>query len=99
MLIEIFIDLVSYLAEFFGNKLAGSVDNDSKKRHSLSVIPFCIIVGILTAAVTAALGYAAYYLFGNVHPILGIAVGVLAFFIFVLFFSMIIVLIKKNKKK
>ena len=49
MLIEIFIDLVGYLAEFFGNKLAGSVDNDSKKRHSLSVIPFCIIVGILTA--------------------------------------------------
>lgn len=98
---DIFFEIVTFIADFIGQILSESVEDSLQNKHPVKRTALAVGVGVLSWAVIVALGFAAFILFECVHPILGIIVAVIALFLIVLFFSVIIKLVqaKKNKGK
>ena len=96
---EIFIEIVSIIAEIIGEELAQAVDNEISCKSSFKRILIAIISGLLCWAIIGALGFATYVLFINSHPIAGFFVAITTFFFLILFISVIIKLNQIKKKK
>ena len=93
------LELIGFIAEFIGEMLSVSVEENMQEKHSPKRTVISVIVGIISWAVIIAGGVFSYFLFEYVHPVAGLVLAAVTVFLIALYIAVIIKLIKLKKRK
>ena len=95
----LFEPVVTLIADGVGRALSVSGKGRRQSEHTAKRVAFTILAGVLSWTPIIAVGVAAWFLFLDVHPALGIIVAAADLLLIVLFFSVAVKLAKKNRHK